>query len=86
MAEQRSRRGLRLSARSSTRASRDHRRESRLAHPGKVALDKNESEWRFRPDAPWTEGRYATHVDGVIEDLAGNRLGKLFDVDTKDLS
>ncbi len=51
---------------------------------GKVSLDGNETEWRFTPDAPWTEGRHVIRVDGVIEDLAGNRLGKLFDVDTKD--
>jgi hypothetical protein len=33
---------------------------------------------------PWAPGLYQLHVDGVIEDVAGNRLGKVFDVDIKD--
>ena len=28
--------------------------------------------------------RHVIRVEGVIEDLAGNRLGKVFDVDTPD--
>jgi hypothetical protein len=51
---------------------------------GKITLEQNETRWRFTPAAPWPPGRYAIRVDGVIEDLAGNRLGKLFDVDTSD--
>jgi hypothetical protein len=51
---------------------------------GKISLEENETRLRFTPDSPWTPGRHAIRVDGVIEDLAGNRLGKLFDVDTSD--
>lgn len=55
---------------------------SRVA--GKISLEESETRFRFRPDGAWAPGRHAIRVDGVIEDLAGNRLGKLFDVDTSD--
>lgn len=55
---------------------------SRVA--GKVTLEDNETRFRFTPDSPWRSGRHEIVVDGVIEDLAGNRLGKVFDVDTSD--
>jgi hypothetical protein len=58
------------------------REGSRIA--GKVVLEYNETLFRFTPDSPWRSGRYEIVVDGVIEDLAGNRLGKVFDVDTSD--
>jgi hypothetical protein len=51
---------------------------------GKISLEKNETRFRFTPDTSWPPGRHAVRIDGVIEDLAGNRLGKLFDVDTSD--
>ncbi len=51
---------------------------------GKISLEESETRFRFRPDGAWAPGRHAIRVDGVIEDLAGNRLGKLFDVDTSD--
>jgi len=51
---------------------------------GKISLEENETRFRFDPDGAWAPGRHAIRVDGVIEDLAGNRLGKLFDVDTSD--
>lgn len=51
---------------------------------GKISLEENETRFRFTPEAPWSKGVHAIRVDGVIEDLAGNRLGKLFDVDTSD--
>ncbi|MDP3737362.1 MAG: Ig-like domain-containing protein [Hyphomonadaceae bacterium] len=51
---------------------------------GKISLEENETRFRFTPDTSWPPGRHTVRVDGVIEDLAGNRLGKLFDVDTSD--
>lgn len=51
---------------------------------GQVQLEADETVWRFTPASPWAPGHYQLHVDGVIEDVAGNRLGKVFDVDTKD--
>jgi hypothetical protein len=51
---------------------------------GKTSLEEDETQLRFTPASPWKPGRYEIVVDGVIEDLAGNRLGKVFDVDTSD--
>lgn len=51
---------------------------------GEIALEENESELRFTPSEPWRAGVYTVKVDGVLEDLAGNRPGKVFDVDTSD--
>jgi hypothetical protein len=51
---------------------------------GQVQLETDETVWRFTPASPWVAGHYQLRVDGVIEDVAGNRLGKVFDVDTKD--
>jgi hypothetical protein len=51
---------------------------------GKAALENDETRFRFTPASPWSPGRHVVRVDGVIEDLAGNRLGKVFDVDTSD--
>ncbi|RYD92330.1 MAG: hypothetical protein EOP61_25775, partial [Sphingomonadales bacterium] len=49
---------------------------------GRVALEDDERVWRFTPDQAWASGDYFIAVDGVLEDLAGNRPGKAFDVDT----
>lgn len=51
---------------------------------GKIRVEGEERIWRFTPDKNWTPGQYYLAVDGVLEDLAGNRPGKLFDVDTAD--
>lgn len=49
---------------------------------GKVEVAAGETEWRFTPDAPWRPGAYRLTVDTALEDLAGNRVGRAFDVDT----
>ena len=48
---------------------------------GTPALDRNERGWTFTPKAPWTAGTYRLLVQTTIEDLAGNNLGKPFEVD-----
>jgi len=48
---------------------------------GAVSIDSNETRWRFTPDAPWTAGDYALRVAAILEDLAGNSLGRRFEVD-----
>ena len=50
--------------------------------PGAVTLGAGEIEWRFQPAQPWTSGEYQVIVDMALEDLAGNRIGRPFDVDT----
>lgn len=49
---------------------------------GTVTLDRNETEWRFVPAAPWKAGDYTLTVDTALEDVAGNRVDRPFDVDT----
>ena len=40
-----------------------------------------ERSWLFIPAAPWTRGVYSLRVDTALEDLAGNKIDRLFDVD-----
>ena len=47
-------------------------------------LEDNETRLRFTPDTEWKNGAHEIVVNGVIEDVAGNRFGKVFDVDTAD--
>ena len=49
---------------------------------GKVAVAQEETEWRFTPDTPWKAGGYQLSIDTTLEDVAGNRVGRPFDVDT----
>ncbi len=49
--------------------------------PGEATLERDESQWSFRPDETWRSGAYHLRVDERLEDLAGNNLGALFDVD-----
>ena len=48
---------------------------------GKTVLADNECSWRFTPARPWRPGPYQLVVQTTIEDLAGNNIGKPFDVD-----
>lgn len=51
---------------------------------GRAELTDGGTVWRFTPDRPWRRGRHDITVNGVLEDIAGNRLGRPFDVDTRD--
>ena len=48
---------------------------------GKAELADNDRQWVFKPDGPWQQGDYKIIVNSTIEDLAGNNVGKLFEVD-----
>jgi hypothetical protein len=48
---------------------------------GVVRLERGESLWRFTPDAAWTAGGYALDIGTDLEDLAGNAVGRPFEVD-----
>jgi len=52
--------------------------------PGEAAIDAEETRWRFTPDRPWTAGEYSLSVNKDLEDLAGNSIGRLFEVDVFD--
>ena len=48
---------------------------------GTVSIDRDETQWRFVPVQPWKAGEYQLVVDIALEDLAGNRIDRVFDVD-----
>ena len=48
---------------------------------GTVALEDQERRWTFAPGRPWRRGPYNLVIQTTIEDLAGNNIGKPFEVD-----
>jgi hypothetical protein len=48
---------------------------------GKVDVQRGETEWRFTPAQPWKSGEHELVVQSNLEDLAGNKVGRAFDVD-----
>jgi hypothetical protein len=49
---------------------------------GRIEVGRDETEWRFIPEKPWKAGDYRILVPTTLEDLAGNHVGRAFDVDT----
>jgi hypothetical protein len=56
-------------------------RDSGKAVTGTKALADEERRWLFTPESPWEAGKYNLSVATHIEDLAGNNIGKPFEVD-----
>lgn len=52
--------------------------------PGKVDVGTHELTWSFTPQSPWAAGAYNIIAFGMLEDLAGNRIGRAFEVDQFD--
>jgi len=52
-----------------------------MAVAGVARLGDQERLWKFTPAGPWEAGRYEVVVEATIEDLAGNNIGKPFEVD-----
>jgi hypothetical protein len=48
---------------------------------GRVAVEQAETLWTFTPSEAWTAGAYVIEVEAILEDLAGNNLRHVFDVD-----
>jgi hypothetical protein len=48
---------------------------------GKPALEDQERRWTFVPTSPWRRGPHKLVIQTTIEDLAGNNIGKPFEVD-----
>jgi hypothetical protein len=48
---------------------------------GSIQVDRDETRWQFTPHEPWRAGDYSLSVDTRLEDLAGNRLNRPFEVD-----
>jgi hypothetical protein len=45
-----------------------------------VAVGAREMRWRFTPKAAWKAGVYRNRADNTLEDIAGNRSNRAFDV------
>ncbi len=50
---------------------------------GKSAVTDSEREWRFTPNSLWQRGKHQLLVNWELEDLAGNNLKSLFEVDLR---
>jgi hypothetical protein len=48
---------------------------------GTSTLADHETRWTFTPKSPWQRGRHDLRIQKSIEDLAGNNIGKAFEVD-----
>ena len=48
---------------------------------GTVSTTAEETCWHFIPDRDWQAGAYRLVVEKTLEDLAGNSIGKPFEVD-----
>ena len=51
---------------------------------GDVRVEANETRWTLTPPEAWTQGQYEVIALAVLEDLAGNRVGRAFEVDAFD--
>lgn len=54
------------------------------AIPGEAFLTDRERIWKFLAQQSWKAGHYSLVVETTIEDLAGNNVGKPFEVDVFD--
>ena len=48
---------------------------------GAVKLSDHDRAWSFVPEEPWTAGTWQVEVPAILEDLAGNNVGKAFEVE-----
>jgi hypothetical protein len=48
---------------------------------GVVLVGSDETSWSFKPTVPWKAGGYSLVVDRTLEDVAGNGIGRPFEVD-----
>ncbi|MFY0650566.1 MAG: hypothetical protein JXQ96_00965 [Cyclobacteriaceae bacterium] len=48
---------------------------------GSTEVLQNKKQWTFTPSTSWKVGEYQIKVETRLEDLAGNNLNRLFDVD-----
>jgi hypothetical protein len=55
-----------------------------LGVAGGASIAREEHEWRFTPVLAWKPGEYRIEIDTLLEDLAGNGVGRPFDIDVFD--
>lgn len=46
---------------------------------GTITLDKNETNWSFKPLMSWQKGNYEIWVHPALEDIAANSINQIFD-------
>lgn len=51
---------------------------------GDIQIGEGETTWSFTPREPWRAGDYTLVVLSILEDVAGNRVGRAFEVDMWD--
>lgn len=49
--------------------------------PGTITVSKRETCWQYTPEKVWPAGSYHLVAETTLEDLAGNSIGKPFEVD-----
>jgi hypothetical protein len=49
---------------------------------GEISIEPGETRWLFTPRDVWAEGDYELVALSFLEDLAGNRIGRAFEVDS----
>jgi hypothetical protein len=47
---------------------------------GNIELQRSETRWMFTPRLPWKPGEYRLVAAPILEDVAGNRIGRPFEV------
>ncbi len=47
---------------------------------GEIRVEQGETRWTFTPRAPWRPGEYQLVAAATLEDAAGNRIGRPFEV------
>jgi len=48
---------------------------------GDAVIDQDDRHWRFTPAQPWRAGAYSLVVLSILEDPAGNRVGRSFEIE-----
>ena len=48
---------------------------------GRVTVERGETRWQLQPEAPWRAGKYTLRTGADITDLAGNKVGRAFEID-----
>ena len=59
-------------------------RANGAAVEGDIAVEQHETRWTFTPKSPWRAGAYQLVAQDILEDLAGNQIGRAFEVDNFD--
>ncbi len=50
---------------------------------GSIGIDKGEKRWSFKPSQAWSVGAYRVQIQTILEDLAGNSLGRPFELEMR---